>query len=609
MMRRRPVQPACKRPAATDAGLQARCKWLCKTRTRDRRRRHPRARQRGGAARRRGRRRSAGRSHGRSWRCWWRPAVASCPPTGCTRSCGATTSPPIRARCCSATSPGCASSSIPMPASSPGRADTRWRSTRRLSTHGGSRPNHVAARAAADPADVRSSRTSVRWTASPARRTPSSRIATGRGPMCSGSRRCAPSPGRSCCRPDSRSARIGRSWPISRRSWRSIRSASGPGTSSPSRCTAAAVPPTRCAASPRSAPSSATSWAWIRRPRSGSSRPGSSSRIPALLGSHAPLAGRRSRRLPAEVTPLVGRSADLAGIVRHLAEHRLVTLVGPGGVGKTRLAMRVAADVWDGRRRRGVRRGVGAGARPAVDGGVGGDGHRRAAAPVPQRRGVARRVPARPERAARPRQLRAPPRRRRSPRRTHARCVPRPHGAGHQSRGARSPGRARAAGGAARRGDGRPRRSASWRTCPPCGCSSSGPRRRTRASRSNPDNAAAVAEIVRRVDGLPLAIELAAARSSAISPAALAERLRERFELLDHAQAGRSERHQTLTELVGLVVQPAERQRADPVRLGSRCSPARSVSMRWRRSAPTSRSMRRRRRGCSPPSSTSRWCS
>ena len=66
----------------------------------------------------------------------------------------------------------------------------------------------------------------------------------------------------------------------------------------------------------------------------------------------------------------------------------------------------------------------------------------------------------------------------------------------------------------------------------------------------NPDNAAAVAEIVRRVDGLPLAIELAAARSSAIGPAALAERLRERFELLDHAQAGRSERHQTLTELV-----------------------------------------------------------
>ncbi len=40
--------------------------------------------------------------------------------------------------------------------------------------------------------------------------------------------------------------------------------------------------------------------------------------------------GRRSRRLPAEVDPAVGRSADLAGLVRHLGEHRLVTLVGAG---------------------------------------------------------------------------------------------------------------------------------------------------------------------------------------------------------------------------------------------------------------------------------------
>ncbi len=68
--------------------------------------------------------------------------------------------------------------------------------------------------------------------------------------------------------------------------------------------------------------------------------------------------------------------------------------------------------------------------------------------------------------------------------------------------------------------------------------------------RLNEDNALAVAEIVRRLEGLPLAIELAAARSSAIGPAAMAERLRHRFELLDHAQTGRSERHQTLSELV-----------------------------------------------------------
>ncbi|HEX2786150.1 MAG TPA: AfsR/SARP family transcriptional regulator, partial [Ilumatobacteraceae bacterium] len=67
---------------------------------------------------------------------------------------------------------------------------------------------------------------------------------------------------------------------------------------------------------------------------------------PALLGGPQPLSRRRSRIPPVEVTPLVGRSTDLAGITTRLGEQCLTTLVGPGGVGKTRLAMRVAADVW-----------------------------------------------------------------------------------------------------------------------------------------------------------------------------------------------------------------------------------------------------------------------
>ena len=46
--------------------------------------------------------------------------------------------------------------------------------------------------------------------------------------------------------------------------------------------------------------------------------------------------------LPAEPTPFVGRSAELATIQRQLAENRLVTLVGPGGSGKTRLALKAA---------------------------------------------------------------------------------------------------------------------------------------------------------------------------------------------------------------------------------------------------------------------------
>ena len=51
--------------------------------------------------------------------------------------------------------------------------------------------------------------------------------------------------------------------------------------------------------------------------------------------------------LPAALTSLVGRDGDLATIAGLLGEHRLVTLVGSGGCGKTRLAQHAAADVVD----------------------------------------------------------------------------------------------------------------------------------------------------------------------------------------------------------------------------------------------------------------------
>ena len=57
---------------------------------------------------------------------------------------------------------------------------------------------------------------------------------------------------------------------------------------------------------------------------------------------------RRPGNLPAEATSFVGRRRELAEVRKKLTEARLVSLVGPGGVGKTRLAIRAAADLGRG---------------------------------------------------------------------------------------------------------------------------------------------------------------------------------------------------------------------------------------------------------------------
>src|SRR5215472_3350934 len=54
---------------------------------------------------------------------------------------------------------------------------------------------------------------------------------------------------------------------------------------------------------------------------------------------------RITGNLPAELTSFVGRRGELAEVRRLLAGSRLVTLTGIGGVGKTRLALRAAAGV------------------------------------------------------------------------------------------------------------------------------------------------------------------------------------------------------------------------------------------------------------------------
>ncbi len=64
----------------------------------------------------------------------------------------------------------------------------------------------------------------------------------------------------------------------------------------------------------------------------------------------------------------------------------------------------------------------------------------------------------------------------------------------------------------------------------------------------NPSSAAHVIEICRRLDGLPLAIELAASRLNVLSPQELLERLDDRFRLL--ADARRSSRHRALNDVL-----------------------------------------------------------
>ncbi len=58
------------------------------------------------------------------------------------------------------------------------------------------------------------------------------------------------------------------------------------------------------------------------------------------------LAARR-HNLPAQLTSFIGREAELAEVTGAVQSHRLVTLTGAGGTGKTRLSLQVAAGLLD----------------------------------------------------------------------------------------------------------------------------------------------------------------------------------------------------------------------------------------------------------------------
>src|SRR6185312_2324363 len=60
----------------------------------------------------------------------------------------------------------------------------------------------------------------------------------------------------------------------------------------------------------------------------------------------------RKTNVRAELTSFVGKDADVAAVRELIAEHRLTTVIGPGGAGKTRLATETArtllGDLPDG---------------------------------------------------------------------------------------------------------------------------------------------------------------------------------------------------------------------------------------------------------------------
>ncbi len=55
--------------------------------------------------------------------------------------------------------------------------------------------------------------------------------------------------------------------------------------------------------------------------------------------------GQPLSNLPASLTTFVGREKEQAKIIKHIRKYRLITLTGPGGVGKTRLSIRVGEEV------------------------------------------------------------------------------------------------------------------------------------------------------------------------------------------------------------------------------------------------------------------------
>src|SRR5712691_711674 len=237
-----------------------------------------------------------------------------------------------------------------------------------------------------------------------------------------------------------------------------------------------------------------------------------------------------SGNLPAEPNSFIGRERDLAELARLLGEVRALTLSGPGGIGKTRLAVRLARDVisaarpdgdeepadldeawlveladWDGQTAKQVATTIGIREEPGV--------------PLAQTLAE----------ALRSRHMLLILATSREPLRVRGETVWRvppldlpPDGA----RGAELAGHEAVRLFAVRAAGARP------------------------GFTLTEDNTASVARLCRTLDGIPLGIELSAARVRALSVDQIADRLRDRFQLLNSGDRTAPLRQQTLRATV-----------------------------------------------------------
>ena len=81
--------------------------------------------------------------------------------------------------------------------------------------------------------------------------------------------------------------------------------------------------------------------------RSPHEQPAASPTAPSASAPEQPISNPPGN-LPAPPSRLIGREQEQAALIRRLAATRLVTLTGPGGVGKTRLALQLAVALRDG---------------------------------------------------------------------------------------------------------------------------------------------------------------------------------------------------------------------------------------------------------------------